>query len=114
MTKSKQDQYDRFSLPKTYQRFIERYPEIAKHYEELGSAIHDWGPLDDKTGSLIKLGIAIGAKSEGAVHSHVRRALASKASAEEIRHAILLSVTTVGFPRMMAALSWAEDILTME
>ena len=31
------------------------------------------GPLDQKTVRLVKLALAIGAKSEGAVHSHVRR-----------------------------------------
>jgi hypothetical protein len=35
------------------------------------------GPLDPKTVQLIKLSIAIGAMREGAVHSGVRKALAS-------------------------------------
>jgi alkylhydroperoxidase/carboxymuconolactone decarboxylase family protein YurZ len=30
-------------------------------------------------------------------------------SPEEIRHAILLTLTTIGFPRAMAALSWVQD-----
>ena len=37
--------------------------------------------------------------------------VAAGVSAEEIRHAILLTLTTIGFPRAMAALSWAEDVL---
>ena len=32
------------------------------------------------------------------------------ATIDECRHAILLATTTIGFPAMMAALSWAEDV----
>ena len=50
-------------------------------------------------------------RSEGAVHSHVRRLLELGASASEIRHALMLTAATIGFPTVMAALSWADDIL---
>jgi alkylhydroperoxidase/carboxymuconolactone decarboxylase family protein YurZ len=53
----------------------------------------------------------VGARLEGAVHAHVRRALDAGAKPDEIRHAIRLAVTTVGFPTMMSALSWANDVL---
>jgi alkylhydroperoxidase/carboxymuconolactone decarboxylase family protein YurZ len=33
---------------------------------------------------------------------------------EEVEHAFLLSITAIGFPAMMAALTWAEDILNDE
>jgi alkylhydroperoxidase/carboxymuconolactone decarboxylase family protein YurZ len=56
--------------------------------------------------------LAAGARLEGAVHSHCRRALEAGITPEEIRHAIVLSVTTVGFPSMMATLSWVDDILS--
>lgn len=51
---------------------------------------------------------------EGAVHSHVRKSIEAGATAEEIRHTIILSTTTIGFPNMMAALSWADDVLNKE
>jgi AhpD family alkylhydroperoxidase len=98
-------------LPSAYQRFGEKYPRIMKSYEELGAATIGEGPLDRKTAELVKLGIAIGAGLEGAVHSHVRRAREFGSSDDEIRHAIRLALTTVGFPTMMSALSWAEDVL---
>ena len=59
----------------------------------------------------MKIGIAVGARLEGAVHSHVRRALEAGASADEIRHAVRLALTTIGFPTMMAALGWVNDVL---
>lgn len=58
---------------------------------------------------LVKLSLAIGAQSEGAVHSHVRRALEEDVSPEALEHAAILAIPTVGFPKAMAALSWIED-----
>jgi alkylhydroperoxidase/carboxymuconolactone decarboxylase family protein YurZ len=59
---------------------------------------------------LVKLALAIGGGSEGAVHSHARRALAEGLTRDEIKHAALLAITTLGFPQAIAALSWIEDI----
>src|SRR5579884_4423590 len=101
-------------VPGTFKRFLETYPEVARAYEQLGKATQDWGPLDKRTRELVKLGIAVGKRHEGAVHSHVRRALDAGATPEEIRHVILLSMTTIGFPNMMAALTWAEDVLNAD
>ena len=43
--------------------------------------------------------------------SSTRKALAAGATAKEIHHAILLSLTTVGFPAMIAAMGWADEVL---
>ena len=59
----------------------------------------------------MKLGLALGARLEGASHAHVRRALEAGCTPEEIRHVALLAVTTLGFPAMMTALGWVEDVL---
>lgn len=98
-------------LPKRYEKFMETYPEIGKAYKDLGAAVAAVGPLDSKVCELVKIGIAVGARQEGGVRSHVRKALEAGASADEIRHAVLQATTTVGFPNMMAGLSWADDIL---
>lgn len=99
------------AIPKRFQKFTEDYSEIAEAYESLGKAVHKAGPLDDKTRSLIKLAISTGARLEGAVHSHARKALKAGASKEEMRQTVLLSLPTIGLPSMMAALSWLDDIL---
>jgi len=96
-------------LPQAYQNFMDTYQDIWEAYDQLGAAVHQHGPLDETTRELIKLGIAVGAGLEGAVHSHTRKALAAGVSAAEIRQAILLAIPTIGFPSMMAALTWAED-----
>lgn len=98
------------SLPEAYRDFLRDHPKVAEAYQRLGQGLGEEGPLEEKSRELVKLGIAVGAGSEGAVHSHTRRALEAGASREEIRHAVLLSLTTIGFPFMMAALTWVEDI----
>ncbi len=99
------------TLPGHYQRFVQAHPKIAEAYHGLGDACHSAGPLDERTRALVKLGIAAGFRHEGAVHSHARKALDAGASAAEVRHVVLLAMTTIGFPATMAALAWIEDVL---
>jgi 4-carboxymuconolactone decarboxylase len=98
-------------VPKRYKRFTEEFPDVAKSYEEMGKAVHEAGPLDEKTRALIKLAISTGARFEGAVHSHTRKALKSGCTKEELRHVAMLSLPTIGLPSMMAALSWVDEVL---
>ncbi|UCF91965.1 MAG: carboxymuconolactone decarboxylase family protein [Desulfobacterales bacterium] len=98
-------------LPKIYEKFSTKFPEVFKDYEQLGQTCRKAGPLDQKSQDLIKLGIAVGANSRGAVMSHTRKALESGATREEITHAVLLSLTTTGFPNMIAAMGWVGDVL---
>jgi 4-carboxymuconolactone decarboxylase len=98
-------------LPSAYRRFAQEQPRLVQAYEQLSGACLTEGPLERKVAELVKLGIAVGARLEGAVHAHVRRARDAGATADEIRHAIRLATTTVGFPTMMATLSWANDVL---
>ena len=100
------------NLPKWSRRFQKNYTKIWKSFQLLGEECHRAGPLDARTRRLVKVGIATGVGSEGALHSAVRNALEDGVSKDEIRHAILLSITTIGFPPAQAALSWAEDVLS--
>jgi alkylhydroperoxidase/carboxymuconolactone decarboxylase family protein YurZ len=96
-------------LPKTYLNFRETFPELADAYDRLGTAAHEAGPLTAKARELVKLGIAIGARQEGAVHSHTRRALGNGASKEEVLQVVALAVTSIGFGPSVAAFSWVTD-----
>ena len=98
-------------VPKRFLKFQEDYPDVYKAYDQLGKSVQRAGPLSAQTRELVRLAIAIGARHEGAVHSHTRRALEAGVTTEEIRQTVLLSVTSMGFPNMMAAMSWAEDLL---
>ncbi len=98
-------------LPNQYTGIQKKYKSFMKAVENLGKAAKAAGPLNEKTARLIQLAAAASSRSEGSVHSHVRRALAAGAKPEEIRHAIILLTSTIGFPNVSAALSWADDVL---
>lgn len=98
-------------LPKHPASFARRHPEVWTAFEKLADQCHRGGPLDAKTRRLVKLGIALGAGSEGGVHAQVRSAMAEGIKPEELRHVVLLALTTLGFPATMAARAWVEDVL---
>lgn len=99
------------TLPKAYQHFKKSHTKVWRAYDKLGAAAAENGSLDAKTRELIKLGMAAATKSESAVQSHTHRALEAGATTEEIEHALLLGVTTLGFPTMMMALTWAQGAI---
>jgi 4-carboxymuconolactone decarboxylase len=98
-------------LPDHYQSISRRFKRYSSALINLGKAAREAGPLDDKTSHLIQLAAAATIRSEGSVHSHTRRALAAGAKPEEIHHALILLTSTIGFPTVAAALSWADDII---
>jgi alkylhydroperoxidase/carboxymuconolactone decarboxylase family protein YurZ len=97
-------------LPSAAGDVAQAYPDIWKAYSDLGEACAKVGPLDQKTLRLVKLALAIGVASEGATHSHTRRATAEGISADELKQVAMLAVPTLGFPRAVAALTWIEDV----
>lgn len=98
-------------LPDVYKQFNSDHPDLARLFGNLAEKCHEAGPLEERTRRLVKLGIAIGLNSEGAVRSHTRRALEAGISAEEIEHVIVLALTTAGFPTMIAAYKWAHEVI---
>ena len=98
-------------MPDWYTSLAHEHPGFIQAVEDLGEVVRHAGPLGEKTSHLVQLAAASASSSEGAVHSHVRRALEFGASPEEIRHAVILLTSTIGFPRVAAALSWVDDIL---
>lgn len=99
------------SLPEPYVSLQSRHPELVEAYERLGVAATEGGPLETRELRLVKLALAVGAGLEGAVHSHARRALAAGIPADALRHAVLQATTTLGFPAMVRAMTWLEDVL---
>ncbi len=98
-------------LPKQFVMLRKKHSKFMEAVEELGKVVREEGPLDEKTTHLIQLAAAVAIRSEGSVHSHVRRALNAGAGPEEIHHAIILLTSTIGFPNVAAALSWADDVI---
>jgi 4-carboxymuconolactone decarboxylase len=98
-------------LPPQYMSIQKRYKGFMKAVENLGKATKAAGPLSEKTARLIQLAAAATVRSEGSVHSHTRRAIEAGAKPDEIRHAVILLTSTIGFPSVSAALSWVDDVL---
>ena len=100
--------------PKHYESLKTRFPKVMKALENLGESLRSEGPLDTKTAHLIQLAAAAAIQSEGSVHSHTRRVVEAGATRDEIQHALLLLVSTIGFPKVAAAVSWADDIFKQD
>ena len=96
---------------KQYLKIKERYPDFINAIDSLGKAVNKEGPIDEKTSQFVQLAAAAAIRSEGSVHSHTRRAINAGAQADEIYHVIILLTSTIGFPNVMAALSWVDDVI---
>ena len=97
-------------LPSGAAEVARAYPAVWKAYSALGKAAAEAGPLDERTRRLVKLALSIGASSEGAVHSHTRRALKEGISTDELKQVALLAITTLGLPQAVKGLTWIEDV----
>jgi alkylhydroperoxidase/carboxymuconolactone decarboxylase family protein YurZ len=98
-------------LPPHPTDFARRHPAVWEAFQRLGKACAEAGPLDARTRRLVKLAFALAERSEGGVHSHVRRALREGLGPDELRHVATLGITTLGFSKALAGRAWIEDLL---
>lgn len=97
-------------IEKNLHYFIEKHGDIYDAYEEFGNLLHEkGGPLDKKTRWLIKIAISASCQYEFALRTHIRKALDSGCTREEIEHSVLLVAPSAGFPKMMEALLVLRD-----
>ena len=94
--------------PRAFNEFSETFPTLRKAWDILGDAAKE-GPLDDRTARLVKLGVAIGAMREGAVHSSARKALALGVKTEELNQVVALASSIIGMPSAVAVWTWLRD-----
>ncbi|UWQ86012.1 carboxymuconolactone decarboxylase family protein [Leisingera caerulea] len=97
-------------LPGAAGALARKHPAIWDAYTALGTATAEAGSLTDRERRLVKLALAIGAASEGAVHSHTRRGLAEGISTEDMQQVALLAIGPLGLPRGVAAGTWISDV----
>jgi alkylhydroperoxidase/carboxymuconolactone decarboxylase family protein YurZ len=98
-------------LPEPFQKLGRDHPKVHQAYEALAAVAHESGPLDERTRRLVKLAIAVGARLEGAVRSHTWQAKDVGVSEAEMDHVVLLALTTIGLPSMVAARTWVASAL---
>lgn len=98
-------------LPEVYRKLRGDAPGVGQAYDALADACRSAGPLNAREQRLVKLGIAVGLASDGAVRSHVRRGLQEGIERAALIHAILLAIPTAGFPATAAAYAWAHEVL---
>lgn len=98
-------------LPTTYTEFREAFPDLALKFDAVAAESDRVGPLTERERRLVKLGIAIGRESEGAVRSNARKARSAGLDEAAIRQAALLAITTAGFPTAIAGLGWINQVL---
>lgn len=94
--------------PPTFEEFVSRYPKLGEAWERISEAGRE-GPLDENTARLVKLGVALGAMREGAVHSNVRKAHAMGISRAAIEQVVALAAGTLGLPSTVAVWTWVRD-----
>ena len=99
--------------PATFTNFTQKYTKLGQAWELIAEEGRS-GPLDQKTARLVKLGVAIGAMREGAVHASVRKALALGITADELEQVVALAAGTLGMPAVVAAYTWIRDVIPSE
>lgn len=97
-------------IPQRYLEARKQYPAVLKSYERFGAALEKAGPLSRREQRLVKLGLAFGAKMEGASHSAVRKGLDVGLTPEELEHTALLAMNSLGFSTGMTCLCWVRDV----
>ena len=97
--------------PDNFMWLESKFGKAFKTHQALGEQLQEAGPINKKMTHLIQLAAAAAIRSEGAVHSHVRRALEEKTEPAEIYHTLVLLTSTIGFPAVAASLSWARDVI---
>jgi alkylhydroperoxidase/carboxymuconolactone decarboxylase family protein YurZ len=97
-------------LPGAASQIAAEHPQLWQAFQQLGEQVSRAGPLDERTRRLVHLALAIAAGSEGATHSHARRALAEGHEVAELEHVALLAITTLGWSKAVKGLSWVRDV----
>ncbi len=98
-------------LPGVAASLAKTHPDLWEAYQRFGERIGEAGPLTDRERRLVHMAYALGAASEGAAHSHARRALSEGIEHSALEHVALLAATTLGWPQAIRALTCVRDVL---
>jgi 4-carboxymuconolactone decarboxylase len=89
-----------------FTKFKNDFPKVYSDHEALGKEIHEnSGPLNEKARWLIKIAISGASRHALALETHITKAREAGVTDDEMKHALLLLIQTVGFPTFMEAYS---------
>ncbi len=89
-----------------FRQFKEEFPLVDLKCEELGKAVHEeGGPLKERERWLMKVAISGAAGHMRSLEVHIKKAQEAGATEDEIKHTLLLLISTAGFPTFMEAYS---------
>lgn len=91
-------------LHEIFTEFKKDFPRVYADHEALGKEIHEKsGPLPEKSRWLIKIAISGASHRLIALETHIMKAREAGITDEEIKHVLLMLITTTGFPAFMEA-----------
>ena len=88
--------------------FSSEAPEVSEAFNSLINSIRSLDGLDEKTRHLVYIGIKAASGDSTAVWYHVPMARAAGARREEVRDAILISLTVSGLQGVVTSLPAAK------
>lgn len=98
-------------IHRIFGEFKSAYPDIHSAHEALGRLIHEQsGPLPDTTRWLLKIVISAAGNHKIALETHIFKGKEAGLTGEEVMHALLLLIPTMGFPCFMEAYSVFKGI----
>ena len=95
---------------------VSRYPEVGVSFRDgVRKAVDGAGPLSAVERELVMVGAYTAARQPRAFKLHCRRALSAGAAAEQVRHAVLLTLGASATLEMVVdALRWTDEVLADE
>ena len=88
------------------------YPAVYDSFMAMRGVLSKAGPLDTRTLELILLSGFTVARQESGFKVHCKRALELGASADDVRHAVVINVSaTCAIEPVGEALMWIDDVL---
>ncbi len=87
-----------------FMAFREEAPQCAQAFDALIGAVCAESALDDRTRQLVYIGIKAALGDAGAVAAHAPMARQAGATREEVRGAVLMTLTTSGVAGVMHCL----------
>jgi 4-carboxymuconolactone decarboxylase len=91
---------------------VARHPDVGTAFRDgVRASVDAAGPLDPRVRELVMLGAYTAARQPRAFRLHCGRALAAGASADEARHAVLMTLGASATLEMVVdALRWVDDV----